>query len=190
MRSTPAGGRRLGERRGGHDLLPVVVRAFADPVHEIERRLATVERRGTRGRIPHVTLDPVEPGLARRRAPRLASSTARATPARRAPAARRRRRTPSRRSGGAIAQRWSNRLSGAPNGNSRAATPLSLMQSSPGRAQTVSSPSLPPRETRLIICFGMVAWPMRRGKIVFGERKVARPRAPRQAKSKSDPGLR
>ena len=75
------GGGRLGEGRGRRDLAPVVVRALADPVHEIERGLAPVERASARGRIPHVALHPVERGLALLwPAPRLASGTARATP--------------------------------------------------------------------------------------------------------------
>ena len=66
-----AGG-RLREGRGGRDLAPVVVGALADPVHQVERRLAAVERARARGRIPHVALHPVEPGLALARARRVA----------------------------------------------------------------------------------------------------------------------
>jgi len=42
----------------------VVVSAFTDPVHEVERRSTTFERSSTRRLLRDVTLDPLEPSMA------------------------------------------------------------------------------------------------------------------------------
>ena len=62
MRSTPARAAACAKVEAAATLAPVIVGAFADSVHEVERRAATVERARARGGIRHVALDPVEPG--------------------------------------------------------------------------------------------------------------------------------
>ena len=62
IRPTPARAAACAKVEAAATLAPVIVGAFADSVHEVERRAAAVERARARGWIPDVALDPVEPG--------------------------------------------------------------------------------------------------------------------------------